>query len=297
VRLRAEAADEVAEQALGVGSGLMDRPDELNRRWSIRLGSSRDPERRVDAVGGVRGPALPGGDDGGRLRGLPLQAERRAGRGRHGAQRQRRDDAELPPAGAAQRPEQVGMVVGVALDDAAVGEDDPRRDEPVAREAVAAAEDADAATERQPGDAHRGAAARRDGAAVAVEGVIQGSQPDPGAHDGDLVREVDGVHRRDVDHDARGAGPPGEAVAAAARRDGRTKPTRHLQGMRGVVGSAAPDDRQRTELLVGLGHQRRPERLVRLRAGQHHVAVDRRPERPQLHGGRSRAGHGVGPHQ
>ena len=105
----------------------------------------------------------------------------RGGRRRNRPQGERREDAELAAAGAAQRPEQVAVPAFVAVDDAAVGEDDLRRGELVAGEPVAAAEDAEAAAEHEPGDPDGRAAAGGDRDAVRLQRVVDVAQPRPGA--------------------------------------------------------------------------------------------------------------------
>ena len=77
------------------------------------------------------------------------------------AERELRDDAEVPTA-AAQRPEQVGVLLRARPHDAAVGKDDLGGDERVDREAVRAHQPADAAAEREPADAGVGDVPGRD---------------------------------------------------------------------------------------------------------------------------------------
>jgi len=67
----------------------------------------------------------------------------------------RGDDSE-GPAAAAQCPEQVGLVVGVDADLLAVGRDKLDRGYPVTGKAVLASVEAQAPTERVPGDADVG---------------------------------------------------------------------------------------------------------------------------------------------
>ena len=125
-------------------------------------------------------PPLPGLDHGDGVALLPLQVQGRGGRCRNRPQRERHD-AELAAAGAAQRPEQVAVPAFVAVDDAAVGEDDLRGGELVAGEPVPAAEDAEAAAEDEPGDPDGRAAAGGDRDAVRLQRVVDVAQPRPGA--------------------------------------------------------------------------------------------------------------------
>ena len=64
------------------------------------------------------------------------------------------DDAEVPAA-AAQRPEEIGVLVLIGPDDTSVGEDDLCREHVVARQTTAPREVADAAAERESADARR----------------------------------------------------------------------------------------------------------------------------------------------
>jgi hypothetical protein len=72
-----------------------------------------------------------------------------------------------------------------------------RPEQVVAGQAVGAAEDPDAAAERQAGDPDRGTTAGRDGATVLGQRVVEGSQPHPGA---------DGCHLAGDRHRAHGGG-------------------------------------------------------------------------------------------
>src|SRR5215211_7023809 len=60
------------------------------------------------------------------------------------------------------RPEEVGVVVLVALDDTSVGQDHLRSDEVVERQPVHSSEDAEAAAEGEAGDADRWTGAGRE---------------------------------------------------------------------------------------------------------------------------------------
>ena len=73
------------------------------------------------------------------------------------------------------------MPAFVAVDDAAVGEDDLRGGELVAGEPVPAAEDAEAAAEDEPGDPDGRSAAGGDRDAVRLQRVVDVAQPRPGA--------------------------------------------------------------------------------------------------------------------
>lgn len=70
-------------------------------------------------------------------------------------QLERRDHTEVA-ATTAQRPQQIGVALPVAGDEAAVGEHDVRRQQVVAAEPTAPRQVAEPATQRQPGDAGGG---------------------------------------------------------------------------------------------------------------------------------------------
>ena len=136
------------------------------------------------------------------------------------AELERGHDAEVP-APAAQRPEQVGVLVVARADDAAVGEHDLGRDEVVDRHPVAPALVRDAAAEREARDAGLGHDAAGRG-----EPERRGHAIDVGP--GRAALHVHGAARstrtsriaREVDHEAavdqRGAG---DVVPAAANRE------------------------------------------------------------------------------
>src|SRR5690606_38489586 len=79
------------------------------------------------------------------------------------------DDAD-GEAGAPRRPEQVGVLLLARADDAAVGEDHLHRPDVVDRQAVGAAEEADATGGREATDAYAAVVARGDRPAVGLEG-------------------------------------------------------------------------------------------------------------------------------
>ena len=111
---------------------------------------------------------------------------------RVGAELERRDDAEIA-APTAQRPEQVGVLVGARVYLRAVGEDHVGPEQAVDREAEAPRQVADAAAERQPADAGRRDDPRRRRAAVFRRRLVDIG---PGA----AAADADGVGVR-IDHD------------------------------------------------------------------------------------------------
>lgn len=81
------------------------------------------------------------------------------------------------------------------------------------------------ATQREPGDAHRAAAACRDRHPVDGELVVEGAERGPGAHPHRAIADGDGRHRGDVDDEAIARRAAGEAVPAAADGDWHTSIT------------------------------------------------------------------------
>jgi hypothetical protein len=173
----------------------------------------------------------------------------------------RRDHAEVAAA-AADRPEQIGVLLRARLAHLAVGRDDLDRAQVVGGETMAPADPAEAAAEREPGDAGgRDDAAGHDQS----EGLCGAIDIGPGgaglhAHAAGSGVDLDGFVRREIDHHAaraqRGAG---DVVAAAADR--QRQPTIAGEGDAGgdVGGAARPDHERRPALdhavpdVAGLG--------------------------------------------
>ena len=134
--------------------------------------------------------------------------------------REGRGDAEVPAA-AAQRPEQIGVRVGVDLEHLAVGRDELDREQVVRGQSVLRHQPAEAAAEGQPGDPGRRDGAARDGEPVRARGVVQLAPEHAalGPHGRLLGVDLDALHLGEVDHHAavrdRAAG---DVVAAAADR-------------------------------------------------------------------------------
>ena len=163
---------------------------------------------------------------------------------RHGGEDELGHDAEAASARAFQRPQQVGVVVGV--DDPAVGQHDRGGDQLVARQPVLAAEDADPTAERQAGDPDRRPAAGDDRAALLRERVVDRAELRAGADRRSRSVEAHVVDRADVDQRAGGGRASGEAVAAAADREPVAAPDR----VRHLLGRAALDDPARSDVRV-----------------------------------------------
>ena len=219
-----------------------------------RLGErrrGRDGREREEAAELARGRGeelAVGGEDGAAALDRP---ERRAGD--HGvdlveAELERGDDAEVAAA-AAQRPEQVRVLVLARADPLAARQHDLRADEVVDRQAVLAGEVAEAAAEREPADAGGRDDPAGGGEPVLVRGAVDlaPGAPAADAHGPRARVDVDPADRGEVDHEAVVDGAePGAVVPAAADRDGEVALPRVRQQAGDVV-------RPR-----GLGDERRP---------------------------------------
>ena len=201
---------------------------------------------------------------------------------------ERRHDAEVPAA-AAQRPEQILVLVLARDERLPVGRDDLGRDEVVAREADAARQVADAAAEREPADAGRrdDAAGRRE--AVGVRGVVEHAPRGAalGARRLRLGIDLHVRHAGQVDHDrVVGGAEARDAVAAPADGQVELVLAREVHGRDHVVGRRAAHDDARPPV------DHRVEDLARLVvarvARRDHLAADAlaeldrslRPRRP-----------------
>jgi hypothetical protein len=134
-----------------------------------------------------------------------------------------RDDPEVA-APAAQPPEELGVRALRDVQQPPVGGDDVGADEVVAGEAVLTHQPADAAAQREAGNARRRNEAAGGGQAVRLGLVVDIGPDRPAANRGaasDRVH-VDVVHRTEIDHDpAIDGGEAGDAVTAPAHGDGQ----------------------------------------------------------------------------
>src|SRR5262249_58178744 len=112
----------------------------------------------------------------------PDQMKDRGLRGGHGVKDQGGDDAEVASASAAERPEQVRVMVGVAVDHAAVRQGHLGLKQAVAGEPVSAPENPDPAAERQTGDPDRGPTASRDRDTLLVYRLVYFPHPPTAAY-------------------------------------------------------------------------------------------------------------------
>ena len=162
-----------------------------------------------------------------------------------------RDDAEVATA-ASQSPHEIAVLGVAASHDGAVREDDLGGDEVVARQSVLAGEPADAAVERQPGDAGHRHEAERCGEAVLLGRGVELAEQDPrlSPHGAVVGIDVDVLHRRHVDDDAAITDrEPGDAVAAGSHRHGQTAVPSELDRGDDVLGVAALGDERRAPMV------------------------------------------------
>jgi hypothetical protein len=199
------------------------------------------------------------------------------------AQLERGDHAEAPAA-AAQRPQQLRVLVLRRAHQPAIGGDELRRDEVVAGEAVLALQPAGAAAEREPADAGGGHAAARGGEAVRLGGAVDlrpgGAAADAGDAGGRVHLDV--AHRPHVEHepvvDEREAG---HGVPAGAHR--HRQALLAGEGERGddVVGGRAAGD----QAGPALDHRVEQGAGVLVGGGPGLVQVAPQPEAELLDGG------------
>ena len=154
------------------------------------------------------------------------------------------DDAEVAAA-AAQRPEQLGVRVGVDLDHLAGGQDELQRDEVVAGQAVLAGEPADAAAEREAGHAGLGHDPGRDDQLVRRGRGVDVAEPAAAADVHQLALGVDGDVAQPGQVDGQAAvrhGLAGHVVAAAADRGREPVLAGHADRGHHVLGAGAAQD-------------------------------------------------------
>jgi hypothetical protein len=127
-------------------------------------------------------------------------------------------DAEVA-ASAADRPEEIRVIVRVDVQDAPVGGDDACREQAVDREPLLANEVADAAAEGQSSDPDRGRVAEADREPVLAGRLrhLPGGQAGGRGGDARVGVDLEAVEPCEVEHEAAfGRAVPGHAVPAAA---------------------------------------------------------------------------------
>ena len=162
-------------------------------------------------------------------------------------ERERRHDAEVAAA-AAQRPEEIFLMLGVRRHDGAVGEHDLGGDEVVDRQAALARQVSQPAAEREAADTGGRDDSRRDRESVLVGRLVDGAERCATLHAHHVRDWVDGDvgHRREVDHDpAVDRAETGAVVATAADSDGEVVCARDLECGDDVHDVVAAGDRRR----------------------------------------------------
>ena len=159
---------------------------------------------------------------------------------------ERRRDAEVSAA-AANRPEQVGVLVRRGADDAAVGQHQLDTEQVVQRHSMLRHEPAEPAAEREAG--HTGgrhdAAGRGEPVHLRFPVELCPERAARSARRACGGVDVHVLHERQVDHQALVDGrPPADVVPAAAYRDLETAVARETHGKRDVGAAAALGDQR-----------------------------------------------------
>ena len=190
------------------------------------------------------------------------------------------------------RPEQVGMAVGVGVQHPPVGGDQLGREQIVDGQAVLSDQEPDPAAQGHPADPDRAGVAEPGGQPVGADGggVGTGGQPALGPGGAPPGVDVQGRHPRQVEHDPAVAGAvPGQAVPAAAHRQlhpglgGQRHDPRHLGGVGRPHHGRRPPVELAVEHLAGL--------VVAGVAGSDNPPVEAVAEPGDRDGGGGREGH------
>ena len=186
---------------------------------------------------------------------------------------ERGHDAEAAAA-SAKRPEEL-LVLGLARGEhVSVRGDDLERDEVVRGQPVLAAEPADPAREREPGDARLRDDAERSREAVLLRCGVELAERDAAAGSGRARGgiDLDRLQLAEIEHEpAVGERVAGDAVAASAHRDGEPLLARETDRDRDVLGARDADDAGRAPIDHPVPER---ARLVVARAsGRQHVAA------------------------
>ena len=185
-----------------------------------------------------------------------------------------RGDHPEVAAAAAQRPEQVGVLVGTGVDELPVRRDDVGTDQAVAGQAAATEQPADTAAEGEPGDPgrrHQPAGQREPELLrllVEVAPQATGLRDDPAC--GRI--DPDPLHRGQVeDHPAVGGGEAGDAVPAAAQCQRESLAAGEVDPAYHVGDAGAADDERRPPVVRGVPD--RPGLVVVLAGRGHQLSV------------------------
>ena len=167
---------------------------------------------------------------------------------------QRRGNAEVAAA-AAQRPEQVAVLLGAGMDQMAFSGDHVGGDEVVAGKAVLAQQPADAPAQREPAKPGGGDQAAGRGQAERLRLVVEIGPRSPALRDrtAGLRIDLDCFHQREIEnHPTVGRREPGNAVRAAAHRERQALAARELHRRDHVGGTGAADDQRRILVMGGV---------------------------------------------
>ena len=167
---------------------------------------------------------------------------------------ERRRDPEVP-AGAADAPEQLGLLGLARADEPAVGGDELDRSQAVDRQPEAPLQPADPATERQPGDAGVADHAGRADQTMRLGRDVELAEERAAVRPGDARHRIhgDAAHPRQVhDEAAVTARVTGGAVAAGADGQGEVVLAREADGGGDVRVGRRPDDDGRPTIVDGV---------------------------------------------
>lgn len=171
--------------------------------------------------------------------------EDRGRRHRDGAEAEGRDNSEVAAAGTSQRPEQVLIVIPVALDYVTVREDDLRAKQMVTGEAVLPAEYPEPAAECETGDPDRVTGAGRESKAVHLQRVVEPAETYAGADRCHTLHDRHGVHGRHIDDHPFGRRTPRNGVPSTSDCHRQAVPPRKRNRLRNVRRIPAENDRIR----------------------------------------------------
>ena len=208
---------------------------------------------------------------------------------------ERRDHAEVAAA-AAQRPEQIGVLLLRCTNDARVGGHHLGGDQVVARQAGDRREPADAATEREAGDAGVADEAAGRCQAVLLRGRVDIGPGGTAAADRAPRDRIDGhaVHRAEMDHHPALADRVARVVvSAAAHRELEALRAREADRFGDLVGGVAARDERR--LAIDGAVPDRTRAVVLRLTGRQHLPAETAAER--LDASNSWIGHGTPPVQ
>jgi len=167
------------------------------------------------------------------------------------------------------------MALLVALHHSPVGQHHLCRDELVRGESLAATQQSKPAAECLAGDPDRGAAAARDRDFASGQSGVEVAEPEAGPHSGQAARDLQEVHRREVQHHPGARRAPSEVVPSAPYRDLDTRATSERDRLGHVLGRAARHHGPRADM-VEARNLRPAHRVVSRGAGEDDLALESR---------------------